>query len=176
MSEFKASNGIRRDFMEDLEEGLGYSFMEIDALAEFFQHKRDEELGRWRWPENPEYVVYLKPKADDRLGRAVYVFNERSGEGFWCWEADITRSIPGITHDPLVHAVRAFFEAHPETKPWHDAKPGEVWVLTANGDTGPFITRLTPAMTVHFVAGNDTVFVAESDEITSGRRIWPEVD
>ena len=73
-----------------------------------------------------------------------------------------------------VAAARAYFDAHPEPKPWHDAKPGEAWELTANGDTGPFITMLTPSGAVHFIAGNGTKFVAEASDITAGRRIWPE--
>ena len=67
-------------------------------------------------------------------------------------------------------------EAHPVPKPWHDAKVNEAWELTVNGDTGPFVTRLTPSGAVHFVAGNGSEFVAESSYITAGRRIYtPEV-
>jgi len=171
MGEFKASNGIRRDFMEDLEEGLGYSFAEIDALAEFFQHKRDEELGRWRWPENPGYVVYRSPEADYGADRAVYVFNERSGEGRWCWEASNTSK-----SDALVLAAGAYFKAHPEPepKPWHDAKPGEVWVLTVGGEQFPCTVEATGPDFVPLAHALWATLARGSERITAGRRIWPE--
>ena len=30
----------------------------VEALREFFQHERDQELGRWRDPVNRDLVVY----------------------------------------------------------------------------------------------------------------------
>lgn len=175
MSEFKASNGIRRDFMEDLEEGLGYSFMEIDALAEFFQHKHDEEFGRWRWPENPGYVVYRKPEYDDEDGRAALVLDERSGEGFLRWERVLDSGVFG-------QAARAYFEAHPEPepKPWHDAKPGEVWEITYKSPHGNDVSNRV--MTCVNDGGNISFFndyrlhTIYYTNIESARRIWPEVD
>lgn len=46
-----------------------------DALREFYQRQSDNELGRWRWDENADFVIYADPNDED----AVRVFNERSG-------------------------------------------------------------------------------------------------
>src|SRR5699024_6580390 len=47
--------------------------LERQALA-----KRDAELGRWRWPEQPDYVVY--PVTQGHRTRAVSVVNEATGK------------------------------------------------------------------------------------------------
>lgn len=86
------------------------------ALEEFFQAKRDAELGRWRWPENPDYVVY--PRGEDR----VRVILESTGDF-----ADSSRGT--VIVSPFKDAARAYFDAHPESKPWHDAEQGEFWAV-----------------------------------------------
>lgn len=80
MTEFTASNGItiathRKDpalgfgiYLSDGCSSLDNSFDhlnggEMQALREFFEHERDEALGRWRWPENPDCVVYPLKKS-----------------------------------------------------------------------------------------------------------------
>ncbi|WP_100811755.1 hypothetical protein [Microbacterium sp. BR1] len=146
------------------------------ALREFFRHEEDERLGRWRWPENPDYVVY--PLGLDADGfRYARVLLERTGaSGTW---QEGQRPSGALSHpDGLgILAAMAFFDAHPEPEPaGHDAKVGEVWVLTANGDTGPFLV-------VHdfvigedrFIGSNGTRFRPTDDEqITDGHRIYPE--
>lgn len=96
------------------------------ALAEHFQAARDTELGRWRWPEYPEYVVY--PEADPD---SVLVFDEATGAN---WKVDRALNQAG---NYLHAAARAYWAAHPEPKPWHSAKPGEVWdIVTRRDDAG----------------------------------------
>ena len=103
------------------------------SIREFFLHeaetdwqaKRDAELGRWRWPENPGYVVY--PERVD----VVRVVNERGG-GLAIINRAIV-SVLAVAVDPTFYdAARAYFDAHPlpEPRPWEDAKEGDVWVLT----------------------------------------------
>ena len=141
-----------------------------EALREYFQAERDEELGRWRDPENPDWIIYQADKED-----AVYVFNERKGGASQYWTRGIAES-----HDPAYtgysssyYIAGRYFAAHPEPKPWNAAQPDEIWVLTINNDreevfrcgenglyslkTGDPLSRLFPILT-----------------ITSGRRIWPE--
>lgn len=101
------------------------SVKETQAAREFFQHERDEELGRWRWPENPDYVVYpvIQSAHEMAFGQnlSVMVFHEPTGvlKGY-CREedqgGDLTREYPG--------AARAYFKAHPERKarPWSEAR------------------------------------------------------
>lgn len=68
-------------------------------------------------------------------------------------------------------ALREFFAAHPEPKPWHEAKPGEVWELTHDGNLGAW----------HVNGGGKEFFAPgalldiDNEDITAGRRIWPEV-
>lgn len=174
MTTFRASNGALVDITANgaivlhapEESGLIARFAdrgwEIAALREYFEHERDEQLGRWRWPENPDYVVY--PRGDG----AVAVLYERHAEGGILYR----RGDP--VHDMEGEAARAYFDAHPEPKPWHDAKPGEVWALSVEGEEiacivtpcGPDFEPVAHPVWATLARG--------SDRITSGRRIWPE--
>lgn len=146
--------------------GFGKGSETHKALREFFQHERDQELGRWRWPEYPEYVVHPHPVSSDE----VLVRSERGGEER-VWRGE---ERPGnYLHD----AARAYFAAHPEPKPWHEAMPGEVWVVR--------VTDEDLVMTVHEseygglrFRRNDrhgTIYALDTPSIREGRRIWPEV-
>lgn len=89
---------------------------------EFFQAKRDAELGRWRDPVEPDYVCY--PVGD---GETVRVVGERSGISSW-----LNRKVEAT--DTGAHGVAyRFFETHPEATLWDDAKVGEIWAVTAFG-------------------------------------------
>lgn len=143
----------------------------MDA-EEFFQAKRDDELGRWRWPENPDYVVM-----DDGLN-FVKILHEPSMETT-TWERGWknTRSVAD-------EAGVAYFEAHPERKPWQEAKPGETWRLTVTdrnpddfdltfnviGVEGYIDARFARAQ----VSGQQMEYPVDSPAIVAGRRIWPE--
>lgn len=132
-----------------------------DALREFFQHERDQELGRWRWSGDQKWVVYK--------GVSYLVINEERGTATYLplagWSDAGT--------DPAHRAVLAAYEAaHPEPKPWHDAKPGEVWLLTVAHEEIPV---LKDEDDFYSTKSGNRVIRYNSDEITSGRRIWPEV-
>lgn len=111
---FTASNGmtVERDHNNDvvIDRSIGCAsvFMADGtalALREFFQHERDEELGRWRWPENPDYVVY--PRA-----RAVLVLSESTGVTLRAERGQFS-----AREATVFGAASAYFEAHPERKP-----------------------------------------------------------
>lgn len=168
MSEtFTASNGVNR-FNVVANVGVLFTDAEFDALREFFQHERDTDLGRWRWPENPDWVVYHGN--DHEVG--VVVINERTLEK----TAFTRKSATGLSEKH--RAVRAFFDAHPESKPWHDAKPGDVWILTVDGAESAFhpSKSLDRAFTPVAPETGRTAVGMDSFEITAGRRIWPEGD
>lgn len=136
------------------------------ALREFFQHERDEELGRWRWPDNPQYVVY--PRGDS----GVRVLDEGSGIGS---ARLIHRN--GDPDNPTAEyqAAYAYFGAHPERKPWHSAKPGEIWVLTI--DDSEQVVSAVQQYEKDFNPISHPIyatFANGSERITAGRRIWPE--
>lgn len=149
--------------------------------ADEVQAKRDFELGRWRWPENPEYVVYPKPKSNTEPLPGVRVVHEVSGRA-----KDVERVVIGAceaTVSVFGEAARAYFDAHPEPKPWHDAKPGETWRLTVN-DRQPEDLDLTfnvigveGTIQARFarpqVSGEQMEYRIDSPAIVAGRRIWP---
>lgn len=136
-----------------------------EALREVFQLERDEELGRWR--ERPECGLVVYPNGSDEFGnRCVRVLWESTGTNILIWENKIPGTIFG-------DAARNYFAAHPEPKPWHDAKPGEVWALTVDGRE--FAGDVDSDMEVRCHERQDYIHI-ESTAITAGRRIWPEGD
>ncbi|MDH5133628.1 MULTISPECIES: hypothetical protein [unclassified Microbacterium] len=140
-----------------------------EALREFFQHERDEELGRWRWPDNPDYVVYVKCESESKPRAGVRVLHERTGRS-----RDIGRAVVNAceaTVSRFGRAARAYFEAHPERKPWEDAITGEIWALTLESH----VTAWTMNKRGKFEDPDSTID-PHSPMITDGRRIWPESD
>lgn len=128
-------------------------------------HERDEQLGRWRWPEEPDYVVY----PDDCRLR---VLRERDGTFFAWTRGDATRAVKdeGDTGG-AVNAAYAYSEAHPEPMPWESAKPGEVWVLHLEGTPVPLVR--SEKNWLNTLTGRPAVVEGRVGE---GRRIWPEGD
>lgn len=146
---------------------------EVIALREFFLHERDTELGRWRWPEKPEYVVYPQPGGAVNVLRESLVDETGPGveEGIGREKANGWRSEAAGN---FFAAARAFFAAHPEPKPaWHDAKPGEVWVITTSNVADEVALVVTNTSKFRY---NDGVCIPVTYEpIETGRRIFPEV-
>ena len=66
----------------------------------------------------------------------------------------------------------AFFDAHTEPKPWHDAKEGEVWELTFGGNADAHAWFVNG----YYFQSTKTLTNVDrrSSRITSARRIWPE--
>lgn len=143
------------------------------ALAEFVEYKRgefraeeDARLGRWRFPLDPDYVVYPIP---DRIG--VMVLRESTGMRGFYYPGESGKN---TTEDMGVAAV-AYFAAHPEPKPWHDAKPGELWVirLGEEDEIGVSVEGFEAGADVFQVPGGESISITRPS-ITAGRRIWPE--
>lgn len=188
---FTASNGrIRVDYEEtpheriDIYAAAGGENMlegapwlgreEVSALRDFFQHERDEELGRWRWPENSDYVVYLRND-----GQAC-VFNEATGVTVYRFRGEHEhleelRRQSGEEVMPHTHAARAYFEAHPERKPWEDAKAGDVWVIEVEG-TESFAVHVVAEFfgAVSFQTPTGRKVNMTNSTFTGFRKIWPE--
>lgn len=143
-----------------------------DALREFFRAEEDERLGRWRWPENPDYVVY-PPDADDETEALLILFEPGGGSS-----RHYTREwLAGVT-DPAGSAVarcaQAYFDAHPEPKPWHEAQIDEVWLLTIDGVEEAYRTEMVSHVRFFAIrAGNGMTYGTRPSEITAGRRIYP---
>lgn len=174
MSEFTASNGItigsdsgrvqwKTDGRAyDLEEFASGSDLDV-ALSEWYRAREDERLGRWRWPADPGYVVY-------QSSNGVHVVRESDGLSLFYAERAVAEKYPD--YDPA-RAAAAYFEAHPERRPWEDAKPGEVWELTlSDEEPHPYLVagngRFIDVHRERFALG------MHNQAIVDARRIWPE--
>ena len=146
------------------DEGV-YTLETTEALRAFFQAERDEQLGRWRDPQNPDMVVY--PHDDV----TITVLDEVDGKRFW-W----TRGDELDDHQerfPGFDTARAYFAAHPkpEPKPWEDAKEGDCWVLTIGGETSLWRRRESREL---FWMDGEVPSGTTLKDATAGHRIWPE--
>lgn len=179
MSEFTASNGIPVTLTDDgrlIVENEDHTYPavvaageHVQAVREFFRHKEDERLGRWRWPENPEWIVYGAPECADY---DVRVMCETSGDSMRYTRSEDDGQYPvGSSYWAL--AARAFFDAHPEPKPWENAKPGEVWELTVDGRQR-FAQAGRGDFRHLFEFSDDESMSKVHAAITAGRKIWPE--
>ena len=184
MSDFTASNGISitlTNYGRLIVDNEGGTYPEmmaegdhVQALREFFRAEEDERLGRWRWHENPDYVVYRDTERMYINQPAVIVFNETNGATAYCGK-DGLYSTSGIgARDVWCEpAARAYFDAHPEPKPsWHDAKHGEIWVLFVAIEDEPYRVN---GDVFEPVSNSGRIRIPLMDaRIQSGRRIYPE--
>lgn len=161
---FTSSNGqdvqaVAGDLMVG-DPALSLTPIGVEAMREYFQYEQDQKLGRWRWPEDPNYVVY----AD---GREASVFSEVTAS--WGQWAEAEAKVEA-DFDLLARAARAYFYAHPEPKPWQTAKPGEVWVFN------DVLVALKQNNYWEVRDQNGGNAIVGGDSIKNARRIWPEGD
>ena len=139
---------------------------EMDELRSGFQAERDEQLGRWRDPENTDMVAYRTPEDDDGSGRCILLLDENTGDNHWEWE-----------HTASPGPARRYFDAHPQPepkpKPWDTAQPDEVWALTINNDREE-VFRCGENGLYSLKTGNPLSRMFPILTITGGHRIWPE--
>ena len=138
---------------------------EMDELRAHLQAERDEQLGRWRDPENPNMVCY--PVAGDL--DAVWVMYEGDGSRYHATRTRRERLHPHYVSE----AAGRYFQAHPVPKPWDAAQPDEIWVLTINNDREE-VFRCGEHGLYQLKTGNPLCRVFPILTITGGRRIWPE--
>lgn len=112
---FTASNGIRITVDERSTahhpltvSSLGLLAPSVAALREFFRSEEDTRLARWRWHENPDYVVRIREH-----GR-VMVFSESQP---WSSVTYSRHSASGLPVSDYQRAAAAYFDAHPIRKP-----------------------------------------------------------
>ena len=144
-----------------------YTLETTEALRAFFQAERDETLGRWRDPVNPDWVVYphddVNTTVHDETTGAYLNWSREQAE-----DDEYSRGFGFAT-------ARAYFQAHPEPKPWEKARPGydEIWVLTIHGCEQPVYVDEFRGEPVFQVPGGETIS-PHRESITAGHRIWPE--
>lgn len=95
---------------------------DADALREFFQHERDLELGRWRWPENAAIVAWESRRSNEK---EVTVLDEGTGYVGYFSRGHVADVV--LNEGALRRAARAYFAAHPEPKPL-PSEPHTAWV------------------------------------------------
>ena len=134
------------------------------AMAEWYQHRRDQELGRWRDPENPDHLVYQSEPYVQGY-RRIAVVNERDMTGVHTFSEGAEE---GST-DPKALTAQRYFAANPEPKPWHSAEVGTLWRITAGalGKTRIAIAHGDATFTDHDGIG------WKADEVIDAERIWP---
>lgn len=143
----------------------------VQALREFFLAERDAELGRWRDPEAPEWVAYQPPECADY---DLVIVCETSGESCHYYRADDDGHKAGHPWENLfARTARRYFAAHPEPKPWDSPEPGDVWVLTVEGQTETWKWNSTGQFTR--LRDGTPLYDYQRDHVTDARRIWPEV-
>ena len=183
MNDFTASNGfliIDRPIGFQILDSKGndtlrdyshLSEMDMEALEEYFRFKEDARLNRWRDPENPVFYVY-SGGAWDGVFSPIRIVAETNGASWVLDREDHEPSVP----QTVLAVARRFFDAHPEPKPWHDAKPGELWVirLGEEDEIGVSVEAFDPGADVFQVPGGESISITRSD-ITAGRCIWSGV-
>lgn len=127
-----------------------------DALRKFFLHEQGI------WVDEPTGALVL---LNEGVGKPRYVSIFRNGLMYGSHERD--NPWTGTHHE----IADRFFAAHPEPKPWHDAKPGEVWEVE-NVTGSP---RNAWALDSGAFMYEDESWVTR-DSIVSARRIWPVSD
>ena len=178
--EFKARSGrmvkVGEDGSLSIDHMRGYLSPEVVMdVEEWAQAKRDFELGRWRWPANPQWIVYPRRPGFVPYGDAdLLVINEVDGSAMEYVATDDDGTCYTGREEPAAEAARAYFEAHPERKPWEDAKPGEVWVLTFDGADDAFKAYESRYGKTYFTRSRESSTGLVDERITAGRRIWPE--
>ncbi|WP_144834057.1 hypothetical protein [Microbacterium sp. BH-3-3-3] len=142
------------------------------ALREFFQAEADERLGRWRWPQNPQWVLYPDEDGD------VVAMDESTGQSTSLLTRLTVSRFPNAEGCP---AARAYFDAHPEPKPWQQAEAGELWELTVEGVTRTYASIASTGQNDVYIRFfpthevNAVTLGTKAPVISAGHRIFPEV-
>ena len=138
----------------------------IAALREFFQHERDEERGLWRSPTDPSWTAV-------RRNTTIYFQNEDHERSFH-FVPKLEGSIRAWSAD-LQALAYEYIEAHPERKPWEDAKAGDVWVIEVEcveSFAVHVVAEFFGAVSFQTPTGNKVNMT--NSTFTGFRKIWPE--
>lgn len=155
---------------QPLKHYVGGSMMD-NAMAEWYQHRRDVELGRWRDEHDPDMVVYPDVPYVTGIPR-IAVLDERKPDQVHTFSEGSARAREGSRAE----VARRYFAAHPEPKPWHDAKANEAWVITTSeGEQQAAYTIGERNGGVHFETPS-FVFELDDPQIVHAVRLWPEGD
>ena len=151
-------------------EGL-YDPDTTNALRAFFQAERDEQLGWWRDPEEPDWIVCLP----ENTSNTIALLNERT-LNINIWRRKAAEASRG--HYSSVKVAQRYFAAHPDGephKPWHDAKAGEYWLVTLKGADPIPTTVGNYGENLYFTIDDDNHYCPTDDHrIQNAVRLTPE--
>ncbi|MFF8817837.1 hypothetical protein ACF07D_07560 [Leucobacter sp. NPDC015123] len=139
---------------------------DVETLREFFQHERDKELGRWRDPERPDIVVYLCDAE-----RCVRVLDELTGVSQLYVEGQMSEY-----RGDMADAAHTYFAAHPESRSWHDARDGQLWLIRFDDFPDTDVSALVKGgRFVYNDRCHEGTATLKDSSIVGGTQIWPEV-
>lgn len=143
----------------------------VESLREYFRDERDRELGRWRSQSDSSWTAVVNKSESE-----VYFRND---DGLREFIVHLETRTYGQWVEELREIAKEYLAAHPEKKPWYDAKPGEVWVLTYGGQETAhvFTDRYADFQDKDpgYVFVSDRAIVNSTDpDITEGNKIWGE--
>ena len=136
---------------------------EAEGVRNYFQTKRDRELGRWRDPVDPDMVCY---PIEDRPLADVRVLDERTGVTKFYGRNDPSLWAYGSTGRTALR----YFEAHPPKKPWEKAAQGDIWILTSHGGEVAPYTKIGEKWSREHVIDTYT-----DDYFIDGYRFWSKL-
>ena len=143
----------------------------FETLRAFFQAERDEQLGWWRDPEEPDWVV----RPHEYNANSAIVYNERTRFTFH-WERRAAKT--GSGNYSSARVAKRYFATHPDEeprKPWHGAKAGEYWLVTLEGADPIPTTVGNYCENLYFVVGDDDYYCPTNDHrIQNAVRLTPE--
>lgn len=159
--------GVDGSVMFDRVNGFLTAESAIDA-AEFYEAKRDVDLGRWRWPENPHLVVYVH-------GDSVAVVDESNGDRAHFLRSLCTSSNAPLAPDGLHAAAHAYYETHQAATPWDGMQVGEIWMVTLHNVEQPCRVVATSHSGLGFLPLTDhaATWFSPSPAVTGAYRLWP---
>lgn len=141
-------------------------------LAEFFLTRRDEKAGIWR------YLEWIAREDEYGLcGRTVRLLNERTFKSYWINEGVMSEDTFFIDDDGERAVARLFFKENP-SRPWEDAKAGEVWELGTDhndAESGKYVASDLTGRIAFIPVGHSRVshIGVNATAIKSGHRIYP---
>ena len=92
-----------------------------EEVAAYYRKREDEQLGRWRDPENPDWICYGRGSSSD----TVHVINEYDGLPYM-----LERGQVAYADSEFSAVAQRYFEAHPKPK---EPQEGEIWDIEMGG-------------------------------------------
>lgn len=129
--------------------------------------EHDAQLGRWRTPNFPDYVI--KPLKGSDEPREVVALHEENFSIWYIAEDDVAEGSSDV-----YGAAYEYFQEHPKPvplpNPWVGAVRGEIWELTLPGDRQVRALALGAVEGFYYIHGEGTGYLPyEHQDILDGK-------